>query len=401
MVKVSKPPKSVKPYPDFPLFPHASGRWAKKVRGHLVYFGKTTDDPQGERALELWLVQKDYLLAGKPPPPNPEGLTLRELLDRFMVSKKHLIDTRELSPRTFGELFATCQRIGDAFGWRRRVVDLTADDFEHLRKGIAKQWGPVRLGNEIQRVRSVFKFGYDSGLIDRPVRFGPTFKKPSRKVMRLNRVKNGPRMFEADELRQIIDTAGIPLQAMIYLAINCGFGNADIASLPMSALDLKAGWADFPRPKTGVARRCPLWAETQEALRMALHHRTKPKDKAPAKLAFITKYGGPWGKAIIEEKKTEDDTKRPKLLTDDPISKEFKKILRDLELHRPGLGFYSLRHTFATIGGGAKDPDALRALMGYVDESMEGQYRERIDDGRLQAVADHVHGWLFPSERNG
>ncbi len=37
-----KPPK---PRPDFPLFPHATRWWAKKVRGRLQYYGKVTDDP--------------------------------------------------------------------------------------------------------------------------------------------------------------------------------------------------------------------------------------------------------------------------------------------------------------------------------------------------------------------
>jgi hypothetical protein len=71
------------------------------------------------------------------------------------------------------------------------VIDLASDDFDRLRQSIAKQWGPTRLGNEVQRVRSVFKFGYDSGLIDRPVRFGPSFRKPARKVMRQHRAKDG------------------------------------------------------------------------------------------------------------------------------------------------------------------------------------------------------------------
>ncbi len=54
-----------KPRPDFPLFPHATGRWAKKMRGKTEYFGKIEDDPKGELALQEWLDQRDLILAGR------------------------------------------------------------------------------------------------------------------------------------------------------------------------------------------------------------------------------------------------------------------------------------------------------------------------------------------------
>ena len=49
LTKQSKPEK---PYPDFPLYAHASGRWAKKVRGQILYFGPWADS---EASLDKWL----------------------------------------------------------------------------------------------------------------------------------------------------------------------------------------------------------------------------------------------------------------------------------------------------------------------------------------------------------
>src|SRR5687768_7405948 len=77
------PKKHAKPRPDFPLFPHKTGRWAKKVRGRFCYFGKVADDPKGEQALEAWLRDRDDLLAGRVPR-NREGLlTVRDMVNQF------------------------------------------------------------------------------------------------------------------------------------------------------------------------------------------------------------------------------------------------------------------------------------------------------------------------------
>ena len=162
------------------------------------------------------------------------------------------------------------------FGKRRLLNDLNTDDFAELRNQLAKKYGPVRLGNTIQYVRSVFKHAYDAGLIDRPTRFGPGFKRRG--------------------------------------------------TLPMVALDLDAGWVDYPRPKTGIARRCPLWPETVLAIREALAKQPEAKNATHDGLVFRTKYGQSWFKDIPAN----------------PISAETRKLLVSLGInsHR---NFYTLR----------------------------------------------------------
>ena len=78
-----------------------------------------------------------------------------------------------------------------------------------------------------------------------------------------------------------------------------------------------------------------------------------------------------------------------------PISAEFRKFVVAQKLYSHGLGFYTLRHVFETIGGGTRDQVAVNAIMGHADQSMAGHYREFVEDWRLEAVADHVHAWLY------
>src|SRR5262249_32234634 len=150
---------------------------------------------------------------------------IRELVNRFLTHKRHLLDNNELAPRTFESYYTMSERVIGVFGRDRLVEDLGADDFERLRTDLAGRWRPTRVGNVIQMIRSLFKFGYEADLFDKPMKFGPGFKRPSKKVLRQERAKNGPRMFEADEIKKMLDKASLQLKAMILLGINCGLGN--------------------------------------------------------------------------------------------------------------------------------------------------------------------------------
>ncbi len=402
-----------KPYDDFPLSPHPSGAWQKKIKGRIFYFGRwgrvvdgkmqRLPDDGWQTALALYKAQVDDLQAGKTPRAKlvngevvteAKGLTVKVLCDTFYTAKLRKLESGELSPRMLTEYDATLTRLRDEFGRHNLVDELKADNFAKLRAKLAKQFGPVRLANEIQKVRTVFKYAYESALIEKPVRFGPEFVKPPKHVMRKHRASGGGKLFTADEVRSMLDGksvteesgevkriagASVQLRAMILLGVNAAFGNADCGTLPLSAVDLDGGWIRYPRPKTGIERRCPLWPETITALRAAIADRPSPKSAA-VPLVFVTKYGHAWSAGG----------------SSDAVTLETRKLLHRLDINgRRGLGFYTLRHTFRTIADATRDFPAVRLVMGHADDSIDDVYREHIDDDRLHAVVDHVWRWLF------
>jgi integrase len=374
-----QPAKPAKPSPSFPLFPHASGRWAKKINGKLHYFGKWSDG--ADAALQRYQAQRDELHGGKTKPAEPEAVRVKDICNSYLNHKKHLLDAGEIATRTWEDDKFTCDLIVARFGKTKPVAGLTTADFAKLRAFMAGRWGPRRLGVMVQRIRSVFKFATDSDLIDRPVKFGPGFKGPTQKTLRIHRAAQGKKLFTRDEIRRMLDAAAQPLKAMIYLGVNAGFGNADCGRLPLSALDLDNGVIDYPRQKTGMPRRAVLWPETISAIREALAERPTPADKADDKLVFLTRNGLPWTKEV----------------RDSPLTCVMGKLLKRLRINgRRNLNFYALRHTHRTISDEARDQPAADLIMGHSSPGMSSAYRETISDARLKAVTDHVHDWLYP-----
>ena len=155
-------------------------------------------------------------------------------------------------------------------------------------------------------------------------------------------------MFEAHEIHKMLKAAGPQLKAMILLGINAGFGNADVATLPIDAVDLEGGWMEYPRPKM-VVRRCPLWPETVTALRKAIAERPTPKVEKLKIVIFVTKYGKSWHKDTPDNPISNEIAKLLEAI-DDEAAKEAKETGKRGTCENPpqGPGFYSLRHTFET-----------------------------------------------------
>jgi len=385
--KLQKPEK---PSADFPLYAHASKRWAKKIRGRTYYFGRW-DDAAG--ALAEYEAQVSYLKQGLDPPQG-DGLTVKSLCNLFLNSKRLRLTRGTIVQRTFNDCVRSCDRIVKVFGPQTLVEALKPADFERMAGHLAETLSYESQGNEINRVRGVFRYAEQNDLVDKLIRFGSEFKRADKAELRKvqNRLGHKPRrMIEANEIRALLDLPEtcVQLRAMILLAVNCGLGNSDCAQLLETALDLAGGWLDFPRPKTGIARRAKLWPETVPALRAALAQRDRWLEKRQkrgqlvdvdtALRVFMTRIGKPWSKSSSST---------------NPISQAFSKLARAENL-APGSGFYGLRRTFETIAGESCDQVAVDHVMGHQSPCMGTNYRREMRDGRLEKVSDTVRRWLY------
>ncbi|MEZ6063682.1 MAG: tyrosine-type recombinase/integrase [Planctomycetaceae bacterium] len=386
--------KPAKPYRDFPLFPHGSGQWAKKIRGKTWYFG-SWDDP--DTALKQFLAERDHIQAGENPrlltgSSTPGGHTVRDVCNHFLTVQRQKVDSGELSPRTFADYMKTCERVIGFFGKETVAATLKPSNFSAFRQSFPSTWGPRMAGREIRQTKTLFRFAAEEELVDHLPNFGGNFKQPGVKVLRRLRQEkrnaHGELMFEAAELRSMVAQARRPWDAMILLGANCAFGNSDIANLPRNVIDLAGGWIDYGRQKTGIDRRCPLWPETIAALRDSLLHRRLPVDSGDSELVFLTTYRNRYIRETSPGKFS------------DGISGAFSKMLERWGVKRPGLGFYSLRRTFETVAAETGDQITVDHIMGHIDQSMAGVYRQRIADAQLLRVSEHVRLWFNHNQEN-
>ncbi|MDY0167430.1 MAG: hypothetical protein RBS80_12855 [Thermoguttaceae bacterium] len=391
MASKTATPKHKKPRPDFPLFPHATGRWAKKVAGRTCYFGRIDDDPKGEKALEQWYKEKDDWRAGRRPRKRRRDgsgtMTVAEMCNSFLASTEQKMKTDgKLGPRTFEGYVQASKWLTKTFGRGTSVADLEPADFAHLRAKLAERLAAVSRRVMMTRIKHIFRESARNLWVS-PPQYGTQFDPPDKKLINREKAKRPERQYSRQEVLAILGAVDTQMKAMVLLGVNCGFGNHDIGSLPLDALDLDGGWVEHPRPKNDIPRWAKLWPETVAALREYLATRPKPRHPADERIVFLTRFRVRWVRTL------------PSGGWHDSLSQTFGKLLRRLKLDRPGRNFYGLRHVCATAGGESRDPVAVDTVMGHVAPGQGKNYRPHmacpVSKERLQAVADAIHDWLF------
>lgn len=370
--------------------------WNKRVPGRKkkVWICTATVAPTPEAA-DAHYSQNILTYKASPDPlaiPK-DAMTLADLADRFMERKRRA----GIQDRSLDEYSLAIQDFIDSCGDDVLVVDLGPAHFAKARAALDARFGTDRLHKFITMVRSMFKWAMKPPLRMLMPDYGDEFDLPKTRHFRLarkaDRELNGLKFFEPGDVAKLLEQADRPMRAMILLALNGGFGNTDVAELPRAVVDLKGGWLDYARSKTGVSRRVPLWPETRKALADVIGYKPKSRVRpgvfeSPT-LVFLTRKGRPY----IEDHRSPTGT----LLHKDDVSTRFNVLCRRCGLTQKGRGFYSLRRTFRTIADELADERAADLIMGHDAGDMGGVYVQRILDERLRAVAEHVRLRILPS----
>lgn len=355
--------KPKKPRPDFPLFPHAAGQWAKKIKGKLYYFGVWAD-PQG--ALSRYREAFPYLNIGLPVP--SDYTSLADILNAFDDDKKALLDAGRITERTYNEYMDVCETIA-TLGKYRPIEAITQADLRKLnhKLGLGKRGQPVSPVTHkrlLTFARMVFYFANE--ILDCNVKYRAALKPPEKRLIRERRIAAGERMFSAPEIRALLERADPHMKAVIYLGINCGFGPKDCVEL--EPRKIANGFVSFPRPKTGVQRRCPLWTQTQAAIG-AISGDVHVLD------------GRTWNRYVI--------------------ARELKKLCEACEvdgkpIYKEGITTpYSLRRTFETVAKNSNvNQSVIDKIMGHERPDMSEIYNQKTFDKQLIRCTDFVYRWL-------
>jgi integrase/recombinase XerD len=197
----------------------------------------------------------------------------------------------------------------------------------------------------------------------------------------LERAKlNAPKLPATLSIAEIERLLSVPVQetsegvrdrAMLEMAYGCGLRVSELVSLPLTALDLRAGLVR-PFGKGNKERQVPLGDAARAALAPYLQA-ARPallQGKPATQALFVTDHGGPMTRQCFYG-----------------LVRGYAKEAGLTKKVSP----HTLRHSFAThlLEGGA-DLRAIQEMLGHADVQTTQRYT-RVDVARLRAVYDKTH----------
>lgn len=398
---VDRGPKPKKPYPKFPLTAHASGTWCKKVGGKQYHFGPW-HDPKG--ALKNWEREAPRLRQGRRPAAEGDAQIVRTLCNRWLVERLKDLDGAKITSGYFNQCRRAVRMLLKSVGEDRTVGELTPDDFRDFGRVLEAKYSPATIRLNVRVITSLFTYAADEDWIDRPVKLGKRFKElahqPDEAAAPVRartpaevRAIIGHAQRRLGELKAQGERSLSPMRQLIagiWLAVNGGYGSADLATLPRDVVDLDNAVIDYRRGKTPwIKRVVPLMPETVAALRAVLAER--PGDE----LVFRTREGNPWRREIVRY----DDHGQWRSVTNlDNFNQLYVKLLKhkSVKMKRPRCGFYELRHSHAEMADAAGDPHAASRIMGHSLHGMKDIY-VRVTIDRLRAVVNYIRRQVAPA----
>jgi len=419
--------KPSKPYPAFPLYAHAGGVWAKRIRGKVYYFGPWADWKGAEAAFRE---QFPFRRAGLEPP--SAQMTVANLLDEFLGGKQSQLETGDITETTFKEYVATCKVIDSYFGKHRPVSTLSVADFNGLRvalaKGKCKCHTKLRLDNvrrhlaldDYRGLRAALRDGktkYKSKLgmvtVADPAKLKALRGEPWRELKGLRLILSkakcqckstlGPvslkrrltvaRMIFADQPRAHRKALKSPPHRLLRAESRKRgprfYEAADIRKLVKSAdphlramilLGINCGFGPqdcFTLPANAVD------------LEQGWHTFARPKTEVDRRCPL-------WPETISAMREVQGGTfalngrKWDRFV----VSEVFGKLCSECGVTNHG--FYSLRRTFETVATTADVSQAIiDAIMGHVRNDMASVYRQKVFDEQLRKCTDHLRAWYL------
>ena len=148
--KKKRASKPKRPRPDFPLSAHTgSNQWTKRIRGRLFYFGPLRDP---DAALARYLEEKDELRLGRTPNSRSSDLTVRVLVNQFLTDRKPLVDSGELSQRTWNDYHSMGATLIERLGRDKHVEDISQEDLAVYRSALALRLEKAATSTTLPRI---------------------------------------------------------------------------------------------------------------------------------------------------------------------------------------------------------------------------------------------------------